>query len=110
MNPTIIFEEEDRHKTKRYKIKGCEKAIIVRSDTAAFILQVETMSLNDAHYRPQNLLNIVSPGDYPIDMLPIGCGMELIFRIEEPLDPNSHLFVEIQYETCIPEKCCPCGK
>ena len=44
---TIIFSEEDRHKTVRYKVKGCEKAVIVRSDVAAFILQVETMILSD---------------------------------------------------------------
>jgi len=110
MYSTIIFNEEDRHKTARYKIKGCEKAIIVRSDATAFILQVETMSLSDPHYRSNNFLNIVSPGDYDISHMPIGCGMELIFRIEEPLDPAAHLFVEIVYETCIPEKCCDCDK
>jgi len=107
---TIIFSEEDRHKTVRYKVKGCEKAIIVRSDAPAFILQVETMSINDSHFRTNNFLNIVNSGDYILDYAPIGCGMELIFRIEEPLDPLAHLFVEIIDETCIPEKCCPCSK
>lgn len=105
---TIIFSEEDRHKTVRYKVVGCERAIIVRSDIAAFILQVETMSLEDAHFRTNNLMNIVMSGDYNIQDMPIGCGMELIFRIEEPLDPNAHLFVEIVYETCMPEQCCDC--
>jgi len=107
---TIIFIEEDRHKTARYKVKGCEKAIIVRSDVPAFILQVETHSLNDSHFRPNNIMNIVTSGDYSLIDKNIGCGMELIFRIEEPLDPIAHLFVEIIYETCNPEPCCPCDE
>lgn len=102
---TVIFEEADRHRTKRYKVKGCEKSIIVRSEPVAFILKVETMSLEDAHFRPQPFMTITNAGDYqfPPDA---GCGMEVVFRIEEPVDPTMHLFVEVINETCIPEKCC----
>lgn len=107
---TVIFSEEDRHKTVRYKVKGCEKAVIVRSDVTGFILQVETMSLKDSHFRINNFMNITMPGDYSLINTPIGCGMELVFRIEEPLDPLAHLFVEIVYETCVPEPCCICEK
>ncbi len=105
---TVIFSEADRHQTVRYTVTGCEKAIIVRSDVGAFILQVETMSKQDSHFRVQNLMNIVMAGDYPLIDASIGCGMELIFRIEEPLDPAAHLFVEIVYDTCVPEECCDC--
>lgn len=106
---TIIFDELDRHKTVRYKVKGCEKAIIVRSDTTLnFNLDIATMSLSDPHYRRQSMLVITNQGDYDISNMPIGCGMELIFQVDDSIDPASHLFVEIIYETCIPEKCCPC--
>ena len=105
---TIIFNEEDRHKTVRYKVKGCEKAIIVRSDMEGFTLDIETMSLKDPHYRTFQFMNITNSGDYPIFGTALDCGMELIFKIVEPVDPNMHLFVEMIYETCQPEKCCPC--
>ena len=106
---TIIFDEADRNRTVRYKVKGCEKVIVVRSDLGLpFNLDIETMSQNDPHYRINPLMNINTSGDYQIDMMPIACGMDLIFRIDAGIDPNSHLFVEILYETCVPEKCCPC--
>jgi hypothetical protein len=109
MNTTIIFNELDRHKTARYKVKGCEKAVIVRSDTTtAFNLDISTMSLEDPHYRTNPFMSIVQAGDYSIINTPIGCGMELIFQVDDSIDPLAHLFVEIIYDTCVPEKCCGC--
>ena len=105
---TVIFNEVDRHQTARYKVKGCEKAIIVRSSVEGFILNINTVSLSDPHFRTFQLMNIANSGDYPILGMPIDCGMELIFQLEEPVDPLMHLFVEIIDETCNPEKCCPC--
>lgn len=104
----VIFNELDRHKTARYKVKGCEKAIIVRASTTTFNMQIDTMSLSDPHFRKFPLMTINNSGDYPIFGMPIDCGMELIFQVIEPVDPLTHLFVEIIYETCQPEKCCPC--
>ncbi len=105
---TIIFNELDRHKTARYKMQGCEKAIIVRSDVPTFNMTVETMSLSDPHYRTNPLIVITQAGDYPFFTHGIDCGMELIFQVDDQIDPAAHLFVEIIYETCQPEKCCPC--
>ena len=105
---TIIFNELDRHKTARYKVKGCERAVIVRSDVSIFNLTVETMSLEDPHYRRNPFMTITQAGDYSMVNMPIGCGTELIFQVDDSLDPLAHLFVEIVYETCIPEKCCNC--
>jgi hypothetical protein len=99
----IIFEELDRHKTARYKVKGCEKAIIVRSDAPTFNLTIETVSLEDSHYRKNPLMVITQAGDYDIINTPIGCGMELIFQVDDSLDPQAHLFVEIVYNTCVPK-------
>ena len=105
----IIFNELDRNKTARYTVKGCEKAVIVRSDMSLpFNMTVETISLKDPHYRKCPFLNINQSGDYSLVNTPIGCGMELIFQVDDSIDPNAHLFVEIVYETCVPEKCCPC--
>ncbi len=108
MNTKIIFEELDRHKTARYTLKGCEKAIIVRSDVPSFNLTIETMSFKDSHYRKNPFMVITQAGDYSIINTPIGCGLELIFQVDDQIDPAAHLFVEVIYETCVPEKCCKC--
>lgn len=108
----IIFDELDRHKTRRYKVRGCEKVLVVRSlnTTINFTLEIDTKSLKDPHYRINHLMTITNPGNYDLSNLSIACGMELTFTILEPFDPSHHLFVEILYETCVPEKCCICPK
>ena len=106
---TIIFNELTTHKTAKHTVTGCEKIIMVRSLIAGgFSLEVSTISKKDPHVRPFVIMTINTSGDYIISDR-IACGMDLMFRTDDTtMDPNSHLFVEILYETCIPEKCCPC--
>jgi len=107
----IIFNEADRFKTVLYNVIGCEKALVVRSDQPPpYNLDIETMSLSDPHKRSNAFMTITQNGDYNIDMMPLGCGMQLIFKTDNTITPDAHLFVEIIYETCVPEECCACNK
>lgn len=90
----VIFKEADRHQTARYKVTGDERAIIVRSDMgAAFSMEISSVSLEDSHFRLWPWMTVNISGDYPFPM--INEGMELVFRIDGGIDPNSHLFVEV---------------
>lgn len=106
----IIFNEADRNQTQRYKVRGCEKVIVVRTDAGLpFQLDIETMSQNDPHFRTLNVMTVTSNMDICLKDFPcLACGMDVVFRLSQ-VDPNSHVFVEILDETCIPEGCCNCN-
>lgn len=114
---TIIFNEADRNQTARYKVRGCEKMVMVRSDGALpFNLTIESMSCSDPHFRPLFLKSTGISEDICIccdgvttgNNIPcVACGQELIFRLDS-VDPNAHVFVEILDDTCVPEPCCTC--
>ena len=91
----IIFNEANRNKTARYRLHGFEKAIVVRASTPSFNLKIETMSLSDPHCRSVPFMDINTPGDYLIDKMAVGSGMELVFKIDGKIDPDANLFVEI---------------
>lgn len=105
---TIIFNEVDRNQTARYKVKGCEKVIMVRG-SGVFSMEIETVSQLDPHFRPLMVTTVTQNQDVCLDQFPcIACGMDLIFRTDSTIDPQAHLFVEILDDTCIPETCCVC--
>ncbi len=113
---TIIFNEADRNQTAIYNVKGCEKMVIIRGASALpFNLTIESVSLNDPHSRPLFIMSTGSNMDVCIGVdnpvtnnIPcLACGQKLIFKLDS-VDPQAHVFVEILYETCVPEKCCNC--
>lgn len=106
---TIIFNEVDRNQTARYKVKGCESVIVVRS-SGIFNLEIETVSQLDPHFRPVQVITVLQSQDVCVSQYPcVACGMDLIFKLDSTTDPQAHVFVEILYDTCIPEPCCDCG-
>jgi len=106
---TIIFNEVDRNQTARYKVKGCEKVIVVRA-SGVFNMTIETVSQLDPHFRPRLVMTVSQSSDICIEQWPcFACGVDVIFRVDDNIDPQAHLFVEILDDTCVPEPCCDCN-
>lgn len=116
-NTTVIFQCADRNRTEIYEMNGCEKVLKVRAlinDTTGnpynYTLIVFSISKNDAHLRPTQVMNITSQNmNMPIDSMWGSCGDMLQFQLSD-VDAESHVFLEIEYETCIPQACCDCKK
>ncbi len=105
---TIIFNEVDRNQTARYPVKGCEKVIVVRG-TGVFNLEIYSESRLDPHGRALQVMSVTQDQDICLNQFPcIACGMDLVFKTDSTIDPQAHLFVEVLYETCVPEPCCNC--
>lgn len=116
-NTTVIFQCADRNRTEIYEMNGCEKVLKVRSlidETTGnpynYTLTIFSVSNNDAHSRQVQVMNIMNENiNIPIDSMWGSCGDSLIFQLSDVV-PDSHVFIEIQYETCIPQPCCDCKK
>ena len=107
---TIIFNEEDRSKRARYKIKGCEKTIVVRGLVQPATLTLYTVSQLDPRFRQYQVIQVNSDMDICIEQYPcLSCGMDLIFELNiDTTGVNNNVFVEILDDTCVPEPCCDC--
>lgn len=116
-NTTVIFQCADRNRTEIYEMNGCEKVLKVRSliDPVTelpynYTLNVFSVSKNDAHLRQTQVMNIMNQNmNMPIDSMWGSCGDMLIFQLSDVV-ADAHVFVEIEYETCIPQPCCDCKK
>lgn len=108
---TIIFDEVNESKRARYKVKGCEKVIMVRGD-GQFNLNIETVSQCDPRFRTNQVFTAAGNVDICIEQFPcIACGMDLIFNLDVTTGtPMPNVFVEILDDTCVPKPCAvtPC--
>lgn len=106
----VIFNEEDRSKRARYKIKGCEKTIIVRGLVQPSTLTLYTVSQLDPYFRLHQVFQTSSDMDICVEQFPcLSCGMDLILELNiDTTGTNSRVFVEILDDTCVPEPCCDC--
>ena len=106
---TIIFNEEDRSKRERYKIRGCEKTVVVRGLAQPATLTLYTVSQLDPHFRLFQVVQVTQDSDICVEQYPcLSCGMDLIFELEVGTANTGRVFVEILEDTCVPQPCCDC--
>lgn len=108
---TIIFNEEDRRKRARYKVKGCEKTVVIRGLVQPATLTIYTVSQLDPYFRLFKVFEASQDTDFCVHEYPcLACGMDIIFELNvDATGANSNVFVEILEDTCVPEPCCNCS-